>query len=73
MFLLYAPRRIHCRRCGVKVAWLPWCEPGSKRPMALALTMFLSTWARRLSWKQTAEAFAVSWEAVYRAVAAAVA
>ena len=70
--LVYAPRRIDCRGCGVKVEWLPWCEPGGKRPMTIAMTVFLSTWARRLSWKQTAEVFAVSWEAVYRAVASVV-
>ena len=66
--LVYAPRRIACRRCGVKVEWLPWCEPAGKGSMTIAMSLFLSTWARRLSWKQTAEAFAVSWESVYRAV-----
>lgn len=34
--LVYAPRRIDCRGCGVKVEWLPWCEPGGKRPMTIA-------------------------------------
>jgi transposase len=29
---------------------------------------FLARWARRLSWRETAEAFQVSWEAVYRSV-----
>lgn len=67
--LVYAPRRIDCRRCGVKVEWLPWSEPGSKSPMTLALRLFLSGWARRLSWKETARVFGVSWEAVYRSVA----
>ena len=70
--LVYAPRRIDCPRCGVKVEWLPWCELGSKGSMTIAMSMFLATWARRLSWKQTAEVFAVSWDAVYRAVASVV-
>jgi transposase len=70
--LVYTPRRIDCRHCGVKVEWLPWCDPASKRPMTLAMMVFLATWARRLSWKQTAEVFAVSWEAVFRSVAAVV-
>lgn len=70
--LVYAPRRIDCRRCGVKVEWLPWCEPGGKGSMTIALTVFLATWARRLSWQQTAAVFAVSWEAVYRAVSSVV-
>ena len=41
--LVYAPRRIDCRRCGVKVEWLPWCAPASKSPMTTALTVFLAT------------------------------
>ena len=36
--------------------------------MTLAMTVFLACWARRLSWKQVAEVFWVSWESVYRAV-----
>lgn len=71
--LVYAPRRIDCRRCGVKVEWLPWSEPASKSPMTIAMTVFLATWARRLSWKQTAQVFAVSWDSVYRAVSSVVA
>jgi len=67
--LVYAMRRIDCRGCGVKVEKVPWIAPGSKSPMTLALTVFLASWARRLSWKQVAEAFWVSWESVYRAVA----
>ena len=71
--LVYPPRRFDCRRCGVKVEWLPWSAPASKSPMTIALTVFLATWARRLSWKQTAQVFAVSWESVYRAVSSVVA
>jgi transposase len=66
--LVYAPRRIDCPTCGVKIERMPWCAPASKSPMTLALTVFLATWARRLSWKQVAEVFRVSWESVYRAV-----
>src|SRR5713101_7627132 len=29
---------------------------------------FLARWARRLSWRETAQAFQTSWEAVYRSV-----
>ncbi len=32
------------------------------------MLVFLARWARRLSWRETAETFGVSWEAVYRAV-----
>jgi len=66
--LVYAMRRINCRTCGVKVEQVPWIAPGSKSPMTLAMTVFLACWARRLSWKQVAEVFWVSWESVYRAV-----
>lgn len=67
--LLYALRRIDCKRCGVKVERLPWCEPASKSPMTTAFKVFLSRWARLLSWRQTAVSFGVSWDSVYRAVA----
>ena len=32
------------------------------------MMVFLARWARWRSWKKTAEAFNVSWEAVYRSV-----
>ena len=67
--LLYALRRIDCPRCGVKVERVPWCEPASKSPMTTAFKVFLSGWARLLSWRQTARSFGVSWDSVYRAVA----
>jgi len=66
--LIYGLRRIDCRKCGVKVERVPWCEPGSKSPMTTALMVFLARWARLLSWWQVAKTFAVSWESVYRAV-----
>lgn len=30
VFLRYAPRRVACRRCGIRVEQLPWSEPGSR-------------------------------------------
>jgi len=71
--LLYALRRVDCRRCGVKVERVPWCEPASKSPMTTAFKVFLSRWARLLSWRQTAASFGVSWDSVFRAVADVVA
>jgi transposase len=32
------------------------------------MMIFLSRWARRLSWRETAQVFGASWEAVYRSV-----
>jgi transposase len=46
---------------------MPWSE--GKRPWTRAMMVFLARWARRLSWKETAQTFDVSWEAVYRSVA----
>jgi transposase len=67
--LVYALRRVNCRRCGtVKAERLPWCEPGSKSPTTTALALFLARWAKLLSWRQVSVVFGVSWECVYRAV-----
>ena len=71
MVLVYAMRRIDCRRCGVKVERVPWAL--GKRSTTHALELFLSRWAQRLSWKQAADVFHVSWEKVYRSVEAVVA
>ncbi len=64
---LYAPRRVQCLEHGVIIEHLPWSE--GKRPMTTAMIGFLALWARRLSWRETARAFGVSWESVYRSVA----
>ena len=68
VMLVYALRRIECPSCGVKVERVPWCQPGSKSPMTTALKVFLSRWAKLLSWRQVSVCFAVSWDSVYRAV-----
>lgn len=62
----YAPRRVECPEHGVVVEQLPWNE--EKRTLTTAMMGFLARWARRLSWREVAEAFQVSWEAVYRSV-----
>ena len=45
VMMLYTPRRVKCRRCGIKVEWLPWAD-GKKR-ITRAHAMFLAGWARR--------------------------
>jgi len=65
-YFRYAPRRVHCREHGVVVEHVPWSD--GKRPVTCAMMGFLARWARRLSWLETARAFATSWEAVYRSV-----
>jgi len=69
-YLRYRMRRVDCPRCGVKVERVPWAQ--GKSPLCSAYELFLARWARRLSWKQTAEAFRTSWDSVYRSVSRAV-
>jgi transposase len=67
VFLLYAMRRVDCRRCAaVVVEEVPWGD--GKRTLTKAYMLFLARWARRLSWKETAEAFRTSWDKVFDAV-----
>ncbi len=68
--LVYAPRRVDRPRCGVKVESMPWAL--GKRPLTQAMGWFLAGWAKRLSWKETAEVFRTSWESVFRSVEMAV-
>jgi transposase len=60
-------RRVDCRRCSVVVVEeVPWGD--GKRTLTKAYMLFLARWARRLSWKETAEAFRTSWDKVFDAV-----
>ena len=43
-----------------------------KHPLTEAYAWFLARWARRLSWREVAEAFQMNWEAVFGAVEMAV-
>lgn len=70
VFLLYTMRRVDCPRCGVVVEMVPWAT--GKSPMTHAYTWFLASWAKLLSWQQTARRFRTSWDAVFRAVEHAV-
>src|SRR5438874_6543254 len=67
VFPLYTMRRVDCRRCGVvAVEEVPWGD--GKRTLTKAYMLFLARWARRLSWKETAEAFRTSWDKIFDAV-----
>jgi transposase len=65
-WLVYAARRVSCPAHGVVVEQVPWSD--GKRPVTIAMMGFLSRWARRLSWRETAQVFGTSWECVYRSV-----
>jgi transposase len=49
---------------------MPWAL--GKRPLTQAYGWFLAAWAKRLSWKETAEVFRASWESVFHSVEMAV-
>ncbi len=70
VFLVYRMRRVNCKRCGVTVEMVPWCD--GKNQLTTTYRWFLATWARRLSWSETASIFRTSWDSVFRAVGHAV-
>jgi len=71
VFFLYAMRRVDCPVCGIKVEQVPWAE--GKNHLTTTYAWFLAKWAKRLSWKEVADAFQTKWDNVYRSVKMAVA
>jgi transposase len=71
VYLEYRMRRVDCPECGVKVEKVPWAD--GKSHITKAYQLFLARWARKLSWKETAESFGTSWDTVFRSVKAIVA
>ena len=67
---VYAMRRVDCTRCGVTVEMVPWAT--GKSPLTHAYCWFLASWAKTLSWRETARRFQASWDTVFRAVETAV-
>lgn len=70
VYFVYRMRRVSCSDCGVKVERVPWGH--GKCPTTIEYQWHLARWARRMSWKEVAEAFRVSWDRVYEAVKQAV-
>jgi transposase len=70
VFLAYRMRRVNCKRCGITVEMVPWCD--GKNQLTTTYRWFLSTWAKRLSWSEVAGIFRTSWDSVCRAVEHAV-
>jgi len=66
VFFAYAMRRVDCPRCGVTVEMVPWAD--GKNTLTKTYMQFLATWAKRLSWKETARAFRTTWEKVFHSV-----
>lgn len=70
VFLVYASRRVNCPRCGILVEHLPWAV--GKHRLTQAYAWYLSRWAKRLSWEETAQIFSSSWYHVFHSVEMAV-
>jgi transposase len=70
VFLAYRMRRVNCKRCGVTVEMVPWCD--GKNQLTTTYRWFLATWAKRLSWSEVGSIFRTSWDSVCRAVEHAV-
>jgi transposase len=70
VFFRYAPRRVDCPACGVRVERMPWST--GKHRLTETYAWFLASWAKRLSWKEVAEVFRTSWDHVFRSVEMAV-
>jgi transposase len=67
VFFVYRMRRVDCWPCGgVVVEEVPW--GAGKHQLTRAYMLVLARWARKLSWKETAEAFHTSWDHVCDAV-----
>lgn len=66
VFLSYTMRRVNCPTCGIIVEAVPWAQ--GKNTYCDVYRHFLASWARRLSWKETAACFQTSWDNIRRSV-----
>ena len=66
VFISYRMRRVDCKNCGVKVEKVPWAD--GKHSCCNAYRHYLSTWAKKMSWSETARTFKTSWDNVCRSV-----
>lgn len=68
--LVYAPYRVWCRRCGLRVERIPWADKWQR--VTHALFRAVATLARQLDWASVAEHFHLSWKTVAAVVEGAV-
>jgi transposase len=64
--LAYSARRVECAEHGVVVERVPWAT--GKQTTTVAFDVFLSQWARLLSWQEAANRFGTTWDTVRRAI-----
>jgi len=70
VFLVYAPRRVNCQHCGVKVEKMPWAL--GKGKLTRNYAWYLAEWSKRMSWLEVARAFHTTWHHVFCSVEMAV-
>ena len=68
--LVYAPYRVRCRTCGVRVERLPWAGPWQR--ITDALLRSIAELTRMVSWKEAAEYLRLNWKTIAAAVRRAV-
>lgn len=68
--LRYAPYRVWCPRCGLRVERVPWADPWQRVTHALARAV--ATLARVLDWTSVAAHFRLNWKTVAAVVEGAV-
>ena len=66
VFFSYARRRVNCPIHGVVAEYIPWAE--GKSHLTNVFKLFLSFWAKHLSWSKVAEIFKVQWYHVFESV-----
>lgn len=62
----YKPRRIICKKHGVITEYMPWSN--GKSPITRAFSLVIANLAKKLSWKETAEFYNISWHYVFTSV-----
>ena len=70
LWLVYAPHRVWCPTCGLRVERVPWAEKWQRVTHALARAV--ATLARKLDWTSVATHFRLNWKTVASVVEAAV-
>jgi len=70
LWLVYAPYRVWCPTCGLRVERVPWAEKWQRVTHTLARAV--ATLARKLDWASVAGHFRLNWKTVASVVEAAV-
>lgn len=70
VWLVYAPYRVWCQQCGLRVERIPWAEPWQRVTHALARAV--AALARELNWAAVAAHFSLNWKTVEAVVEGAV-